>query len=120
MPLFARLSARFAVVLATVVVAVVAAAAGRDGLVTLGIAATTFLLFVAALGALVFVLLRGEFPPRIGRDAVEFSPDRVERAAASLETLELAIEETIARIDEVSDAVAELNRRVEELELGKA
>jgi hypothetical protein len=116
----ARLFARFAVVIATVVVAVVAAVAGRDGLVTLGVAATAFLLLVAALGALAFVLLRGEFPPRIGRDAVELSPDRVERAAASLETLELAIEETIARIDEVSDVVAELTRRIEELEPEKA
>jgi hypothetical protein len=120
MPLFARLAPRFAIVLATVVVAVVVTVAGRDGLVTLGIAAATFLLLVAALGALVFVLLRGEFPPRIGRDVVEFSPDRVERAAASLETLDLALEETTARIDEVSDVVAELTRRVEELELGNA
>ena len=120
MPQFARLSARFAVVLATVVVIVVAALAGRDGLVTLAIAATAFLLLVAAFGALVFVLLRGEFPPRIGSDAVEFSADRVELAAASLETLDLAIEETVARLDEVSDVVAELASRVEELESGKA
>ena len=116
----ARVSARTAIVVATVAVVVVGGVAGRDGLLTLGMAATAFLLLVAALGALVFVLDRGEFPPRIGRDAVDFSPDRVDRAAASLETLELAIEETIARIDEVSDAVAELNRRVEELEAGEA
>jgi len=116
----ARLFARFAIVAATAVVAVVAALQGRDGLLTLGIAATSFLLLVAALGALVFVLLRGEFPRRIGRDAVEFSADRVERAGESFETLDLAIEETIAKIDVVSDAVVALSQRLDDLEAGNA
>jgi hypothetical protein len=112
----ARLFARLAIVAATIVVAVVAAVTGRDGLVTLGIAATSFLLVVAALGAFAFVLVRGEFPRRIGRDAVEFDGERIERAGQSFETLELALEETAARVDVLSDAVVALSRRLDEVD----
>jgi hypothetical protein len=78
-----RFSARLAVVAAAIAVAA-AAVAGRHAIVTVEAGATSFLLLVAGLGALVFVLALGEFPQRIGRDIVEFSVDDARVTATAL------------------------------------
>jgi hypothetical protein len=91
---------RVAVIVAAGAVVLASAIGGRDALITLGVAATSFLLLVAALGALLFALGRGEFPARIGRDIVEFSTDAA-ATAASLRALDDAVTDLSARFDEL-------------------